>query len=82
MEYKMVLIKVEQRTDSADMVQKILTDFGCSIKVRLGLHDVPCNACSPSGLIFLQVSGDDDPIKEMISELNNLDSVTAKYIAI
>ena len=82
MEYKMVLVKVDQRTDSADVVQKILTDFGCSIKVRLGLHDVPCNSCSPSGLIFLQVSGDDDPIKEMVSELNNIDSVVAKYITI
>ena len=82
MEYKLVLIKVEQRTDSADIVQKILTDFGCSIKIRLGLHDIPCNSCSPSGLIFLQVSGDDEPVKEMISELNNLDSVTAKYIVI
>ena len=82
MEYKLVLVKVDQRTDSADMVQKILTDFGCSIKVRLGLHDVPCNSCSPSGLIFLQVSGDEEPVKEMISELNNIDSVTAKFITI
>ena len=82
MEYKLVLIKIEQRTDASEMVQKILTDFGCSIKVRLGLHDVPCNTCSPSGLIFLQVSGDDEPVKEMISELNNVDNVTAKYVVI
>ena len=82
MEYKLVLVKVDQRTDSAEMVQKILTDFGCSIKVRLGLHDVPCNSCSPTGLIFLQVSGDEEPVKEMITELNNVDNVTAKYITI
>ncbi len=82
MEYKIVLVKVEQRTDSAEEVQAILTDFGCSIKIRLGLHDVPCNACSPSGLIFLQVSGDDEPVKEMIAKLNDLDNVTAKYLTI
>lgn len=82
MEYKLVLVKVDQRTDSAEMVQKILTDFGCSIKVRLGLHDVPCNTCSPTGLIFLQVSGDDEPVKEMMTELNSVDNVTAKYITI
>jgi hypothetical protein len=82
MEYKIVLVKVEQRTDSAEMVQGILTDFGCSIKVRLGLHDVPCNTCSPAGLLFLQVSGDSEPIKEMVDELNAVDSVTAKYLEI
>ncbi len=82
MEYKIVLVKVEQRTDSAEEVQAILTDFGCSIKIRLGLHDVPCNACSPSGLIFLQVSGDDEPVKEMTAKLNDLDNVTAKYLTI
>ena len=82
MEYRIVVIKVEKRSDAATEVQKILTDFGCSIKVRLGLHDAPGDSCSPSGLIFLQVTGDDEPVKKMIGDLNDLDNVTAKYLTI
>ena len=82
MEYRIVLIKVEKRTDAAADVQKILTDYGCSISVRLGLHDEPAGSCSPSGLIFLQVSGGQEPVEKMVEELNELDNVTAKYLTI
>ena len=82
MEYKIVIVKVDKRVESSVDVQGILTEYGCSIKIRLGLHDVPFDQCSPGGLIFLQVYGDDKPVKEMIDKLNRLESVTAKYLTI
>ena len=82
-EYKIILVKVEKRTDSAPEVQKILTDYGCNIKVRLGLHDtVDSNSCSSSGLIFLEVSGDEAGIATMADRLNKLNGVSAKYLKI
>lgn len=83
MEYKIVLIKVEKRTDSAAEVQKILTDYGCNIKIRVGLHDtVDNNSCSPSGLIFLEVYGNEADINKMITRLSALAGVSAKYLKI
>lgn len=36
--YEMLLIKIDSRTKNAQVVQSLLTEYGCNIKVRLGLH--------------------------------------------
>ena len=36
----------------------MLTRYGCSIRTRLGLHEVNDNYCSKSGLILLELFGD------------------------
>ena len=82
MEYKLVAIKVEQREDSATRVQEILTSFGCFIKVRLGLHDVPANTCAPCGLIILEVVAEDRGIESFLADLNAIPKVVAKKLAI
>ena len=33
-------IKINDRIKEAGKVQQVLTDYGCSIKTRLGLHEV------------------------------------------
>lgn len=48
-------VHVAQRTKHTARVQKILTEFGCSIRTRVGLHDAGAGACSPNGLILLEV---------------------------
>ena len=48
-------VHVAQRTKHTAKVQKILSDYGCSIRTRLGLHDAGDGFCSPSGLILLEV---------------------------
>ena len=82
MEYHLVAVKIEKRENDATEVQKLLTNFGCNIKVRLGLHDVPANVCSPSGLIILEVVAEDKEINQFVDQLNNIESVTAKYLKI
>ncbi|MBN1501553.1 MAG: hypothetical protein JW982_15445 [Spirochaetes bacterium] len=49
-------IYIEDRIKEAGEIQKILTEFGCSIKTRLGLHEAG-NTCSPSGIILLELTG-------------------------
>ena len=48
-------VKIQNRIESAAEVQVILTKHGCSIKTRIGLHNVDCGTCSPFGLILLEV---------------------------
>ncbi|HNV52791.1 MAG TPA: hypothetical protein PLH91_11320 [Tenuifilaceae bacterium] len=53
-------IRIEDRVKEAGEVQKVLTKFGCSIKTRLGLHEVSNDFCSSSGLILLELTGPKD----------------------
>lgn len=48
-------VHVAQRTRHTAKVQKILSDYGCSIRTRLGLHEAGAGFCSPNGLILLEV---------------------------
>ena len=48
-------VHVAQRTKHTAKVQKILSDYGCSIRTRIGLHEAAENVCSPNGLILLEV---------------------------
>ncbi len=82
MEYQLVAIKVGHREDTAAKVQGILTEFGCNIKVRLGLHDLPSEACSPSGLIILQVEAEESVLQGFLVSLNKVDGVIAKTISL
>ena len=82
MTYKLVIIKNENREESATRMQQLLTDFGCYIKVRLGLHDVPADVCSPSGLIVLEVVAENAQIEELVDQLNSLADITAQMVVI
>lgn len=48
-------VHVAQRTQHTAKVQKILSDYGCSIRTRIGLHEAGDGFCSPNGLILLEV---------------------------
>ena len=48
-------VHVAQRTKRTAKVQKILSDYGCSIRTRVGLHEASEGVCSPNGLILLEV---------------------------
>ncbi len=82
MDYNVIAVKVSDREGAAQDMQKVLTDHGCLIKVRLGLHDIPANACSPAGLVLMEIEGDAAEIKALVAELNALAEVSAKHIVI
>jgi len=80
MTYKVVLVKIDHRAAEATKVQAILTDFGCNIKVRLGLHEVSKEFCANDGLIVLEVDGEKSLIEDMINRLNVIEYVKAQLI--
>lgn len=60
---------ITDRVKDAVQVQNILTKYGCSIKTRLGLHEVVNEYCSTSGLILLELTGSTDEMNKLEKEL-------------
>lgn len=73
-------ILVQNRRETAEAVQKILTAWGCLIKTRLGIHDGVLENCSDNGLIILELVGDPNQHKELCEKLNRIPGVKAKYM--
>jgi hypothetical protein len=68
-------VHITDRVKKAGEVQKILTEYGCNIKTRIGLHDVQENYCSPSGIILLEILGGDAVCSKMRSRLSAIEGV-------
>jgi hypothetical protein len=77
-----LLILVGNRKTAAVDVQKTLTAWGCLIKTRLGLHDGVLQDCSEKGLIFCELTGDEDKRKELTRKLNLIKGVKAEQISL
>lgn len=71
-------IHIVNRGNAAVEVQKVLTEYGCNIKTRLGLHEVDENSCSSNGLILLEMFGDSAKVAEAESKLQAIDGVDMK----
>ncbi len=80
MKKNVMLIYLDNRNDTAEKVQKILTGWGCLIKTRLGIHDGVLDNCSPTGLVFLELVGETEKHKELEHKLNLIKQVDAKLI--
>ncbi|HEX3028735.1 MAG TPA: hypothetical protein VHT34_05430 [Clostridia bacterium] len=70
-------ITVDKRTKSAPQVQEILTKFGDSILMRVGVHDP---GEEQNGLITLNLRDKDEKIMALQRELESLDGVNVKSI--
>ena len=71
-------IQVTNRVEKIPDVQKILTDYGCNIRTRLGLHEVNVKSCSPLGLLILDTYGDEADILEMEKKLKKVKGLIVK----
>lgn len=73
-------IHVTNRATQAGRVQQLLSEYGCNIKTRIGLHHVDNNVCSPRGLILLEMVGDDATCRELAQKLDALEGVEVKQM--
>lgn len=80
MKRDVLLLLVRNREGAADLVQKILTGWGCFIKTRLGLHDGVLDNCSDSGLIFLELVGEQARHDELVRKLKLVNGVDARLV--
>lgn len=81
MGHKVVVIGVQHRREEADKLQKVLTEHGCEVKARLGLHEAG-DLCSDEGLIILQLVPDEPKADSLVDELNRLDGIKAKLVEV
>ncbi|RQD75719.1 MAG: hypothetical protein D5S01_04845 [Halanaerobium sp. MSAO_Bac5] len=69
-------ILIDKRTDAAPEVQKILTEHGCKIKTRLGMHE--SSNCADQGMIILDLVVSDREVKELAEDLESVVGVKVK----
>ena len=74
-DHVIVGIHVHDRHGKVPGVQGVLTEYGCSIKTRVGLHEVRDDFCSPAGIILLETAGPRDQVEAMVARLQELDGV-------
>jgi desulfoferrodoxin-like iron-binding protein len=68
-------IHITDRVKHASVVQSVLTDFGCSIKTRLGLHEASAAVCSPNGLMLIEFVGTESQCADMVGKLSAVEGV-------
>ncbi|MGE4543030.1 MAG: hypothetical protein AB7D06_02860 [Pedobacter sp.] len=73
-------IHVDDRIKRASDVQQLLTDYGCNIKTRIGLHEVTGQFCAGFGLILLEMIGDPGKVKELAQKLDAIDGVSVQQM--
>ncbi len=80
MSKKIILgIEQEQRIETATAVQSILTEYGCHIKTRLGLHHAAADSCSSKGLILLELADHvDKEADELEGKLKEIKGIVIK----
>jgi len=78
MEKTVLLVLLSERKETALTFQKILTDWGCMVKARLGLHDGVLDKCSSYGLVVLDIVGEKDKLEEMTRKLNLVKGIKAQ----
>lgn len=73
-------IHIDDRVKKATDVQELLTEYGCHIKTRIGLHEVSGSFCAGYGLILLELVGGPAKADELAGKLNALQGVEVKLM--
>lgn len=71
-------IRVTDRKKEAGKVQKVLTNYGCSIKTRVGLHETSNEFCSSEGIILLELYGEQEKIDALKAELQAIEGINVR----
>jgi len=65
-------VHITKRVPEVSLVQTVLTKHGCTIRTRLGLHEVKDDFCSPDGLIILELTGTREDYVKLENELRKI----------
>ncbi len=71
-------IYITDRVEKVSDVQSILTKFGCTIKTRLGLHEVKDDLCARSGLMILELTGSRDEFIKLENALLRVEGLAVR----
>ncbi|HOC68725.1 MAG TPA: hypothetical protein PLL36_03355 [Candidatus Hydrogenedentes bacterium] len=71
-------VHIQNRGENAVRVQQVLTEYGCYIKTRLGLHEVDEKMCSTGGVLILEMFGDLAKCEALRDKLSGIDGIEVK----
>ncbi len=71
-------IRITNRVKEVREVQTALSKFGCSIRTRLGLHEINDSSCSGCGLILLELTGDQNEFMKLENELLKIEGLEVR----
>lgn len=74
-------VQISSFSTQSEEVQKVFTEYGCSIRTRVGLHNVADGLCSLTALILLEFIGTPQLADEMIAKLTAIQGVTVKTMS-
>lgn len=61
-------VDLENRLETAIEFQKIITEFGCEIRTRIGLHPAMSGVCLNRGIVLLEVGGEAELLIEKLKQ--------------
>ena len=82
MSNKLLILSVDNRKASSGKIQEILTNEGCIIKTRIGLHEGVLDQCSNKGIIILEIVGEEKEHKSLTAKLDEVDGVKSRLIEV
>ena len=82
MKKSVMVILINHRHDAASKVQAVLTGWGCMIKTRLGIHEGVLENCTEHGLMFLDLVGEMEKLRELERKLGVIKGVTATLMTL
>ena len=71
-------VNISARTQAVPNVQAVLTEFGCNIRTRLGLHETTDGSCAPGGLLILDTHGDESSVEKLAAALEAIQGVEVR----
>lgn len=74
-EVRILGVMINDPSKGAERIQRILTKYGCSIRTRLGMHDMEEEYSAETGLMLLELTGDMQECIMLENELLDLDGV-------
>lgn len=80
-QHLIVGVHVTDRVKEVPRIQALLTEYGCNIRTRLGLHDAGDTHCSPGGLIVLELVGSPARCGQLARKLAAVKGVEVKKMA-
>lgn len=68
-------VHVTDRLEKAAPVQALLTEYGCNIKTRLGLHETSDCCCSKNGILLLEMFGEQKTCMALAEKLGKIEGL-------
>jgi hypothetical protein len=74
-EVRILGVMINDPSKGAEKIQNILTKYGCSIRTRLGMHDMDEEYSTETGLMLLELIGDMQECLRLENELLEIEGV-------